>query len=169
EQLEFRDAKNERLGLPPSLRITLFSTTAGLLGGCGGMIHGYKLASLRYLASNSHRLPTSKSGWFFYHKRKNYYCLKESMITGFKTSLKLSIWVGLLFSLESSLDSIRGLKDFGNTMMATTLNGFIYAWINQMNKVQSKEYIKKGGRLGIVFGLTQDLYTYIRGGDLWYV
>ncbi|QPG73864.1 hypothetical protein FOA43_001179 [Brettanomyces nanus] len=163
------DNVNERLGLPPVLRVALLGGSAGLIGGVGGLIHGWQTASLKYLASNSHRLPTTYNGWFFYHRRKMYFCLKQSMATGFKTGMRLGTFVGFMFGIEAVLDKSRGVTDFGNTMMAVCVPGFFYAWWHRMPQVQAKDIIKKGGRMGILFGLTQDLLQFIRGGDVWYL
>ncbi|GME73845.1 hypothetical protein B5S31_g911 [[Candida] boidinii] len=160
---------DERLGLPAALRIPLLSVTAGILGGGAGLIHGYTTASYKYLASNSHRLPTTYNGWFFYHKRKNYYCFKDAMQVGFKTGVKLSSFIAFLFGIEAGLDYVRGVKDFGNTMMATSLSGFLYASFHHMNKYQAVSFVKRGGKLGVLLGLSEDFIQFYRGADVWYL
>ncbi|VEU22098.1 DEKNAAC103060 [Brettanomyces naardenensis] len=167
-ELEERNI-NERLGLPPVLRVSMLAGAAVLLGGIGGLAHGWQTASLKYLASNSHRLPTIYNGWFFYHKRKMYYCLKQAMTLGFKTGGKLGLFVGFMFGIEAALDKSRGVLDFGNTMMGVCIPGFFYAWWHRMPRVQARDFIRKGGRLGITFGLAEDFLQYARGADLWYL
>lgn len=54
-----------RLGMPSVARVTLFTLGGSIVGGIGGMLSGWTDASLKYLAANSHRLPTSYNGWFF--------------------------------------------------------------------------------------------------------
>ncbi|GME77249.1 unnamed protein product [Ambrosiozyma monospora] len=176
------DSLKQRLGIPAPARVLLFATAGFLAGGLGGMLVGYKSAGLRFLASNSHRLPKSFNGWYMYHKRKGYFCLKESMILGFKTGCKTGGFTMLLFGLEAGLDEMRnklssygttkdeGSKwDFTDTMMASCLSGFLYAWVHGLNKVQSKDLIKKGGKAGLLFGLSQDLLQFVRGADVWYL
>lgn len=160
---------NDRLGLPPQVRVALFTLAGSIIGGMGGMIHGWTEASLRYLASNSHRLPTNYNGWFFYHKRKTYYCTKGAMSLAMRTGCKVGGFVGCMFAIEAGLDRARGMIDFGNTMMAVCLPGFAYAWWNNMTKVQAKDFISKGGRIGLVFGLAQDGLNFVRGADVWYL
>lgn len=160
---------NARLGLPTAARITLFTLGAGLVGGLGGMLGGWTDASLKYLAANSHRLPTSYNGWFFYHKRKTYYCTKNAMSIAFKKGFKVASFVGVIFSTEAFFDYIRGQTDFVNTMMAICLPGFAYAWKSGMSKVQARDLINRGGKIGLLFGLTQDGLQFIRGIDVWYL
>lgn len=133
------------------------------------MLGGWTDASLKYLAANSHRLPTSFNGWFFYHKRKTYYCTKNAMGTAFRSGFKVGGFVGVMFSLEAILDRLRGQMDFVNTMVAVCLPGFTYAWYNKMSKVQAKEIIHKGGKIGLILGLSQDALQYFRGVDVWYL
>ena len=163
------ESLNERLGLPPAFRVFSLAFTAAIVGSLGGMMHGWKTSSLRYLASNSHRLPTTYNGWFFYHKRKMYYCLKQGMIVGFKTGAKLGGFVGCIFAVEAGFDKLRGVKDFCNTMMAVCIPGVAYSWWHRIPRVQANDFIRKGGRIGIGFGLLEDLFQYIRGADVWYL
>ncbi|GMM32206.1 hypothetical protein DAMA08_049510 [Martiniozyma asiatica (nom. inval.)] len=159
----------ERLSLPAPARIALFSLAASSMGAFGGMVHGWSQASLKYLAANAHRLPTSYNGWFFYHKRKTYYCTKNAMSLAFSTGARLGFWIGGIFSLEAGLDWIRGRKDFVNTTMACVLPGFGYAWFKGLGGVQAKELIHKGGKIGLILGLSQDGLNIIRGVDVWWL
>ncbi|TID29331.1 hypothetical protein CANINC_002014 [Pichia inconspicua] len=163
------ESYNARLGLPSPARIALFTIGGTAVGGLGGMLSGWTDASLKYLAANSHRLPTSYNGWFFYHKRKTYYCTKNAMGNAFKNGIKIGGFVGIIFSIEALMDKIRGQVDFVNTMTAILLPGFVYAWYNNMSRVQAKELINKGGKIGLLFGLSQDALQYFRGVDVWYL
>lgn len=163
------ESYNARLGLPSPARITLFTLGGSIIGGLGGMLGGWTDASLKYLAANSHRLPSSYNGWFFYHKRKTYFCTKNAMGTAFRSGFKIGGFVGVIFSIEAVMDRIRGQTDFVNTMSAILLPGFAYAWHNNMSRIQAKELIHKGGKIGLIFGLTQDALQYYRGVDVWYL
>lgn len=160
---------NSRLGMPAVARVTLFTLGGSIVGGLGGMLKGWTDASLKYLAANSHRLPTSYNGWFFYHKRKTYYCTKNAMSTAFRTGGKVGGFVGIMFSIEAVFDYIRGQTDFCNTMMAVCLPGFTYAWYTKMSRVQAKELINKGGKIGLILGVSQDALQFMRGIDVWYL
>ncbi|KAJ6629222.1 hypothetical protein B0H10DRAFT_1776877 [Mycena sp. CBHHK59/15] len=63
-----RDAYS--LTIPPRFYTVPFG--AALLGGVIGVNRGARLASLRFLAENAHRPPTTQRGWYYYHKTKNY-------------------------------------------------------------------------------------------------
>ncbi|KAG7694486.1 hypothetical protein KL933_003693 [Ogataea haglerorum] len=177
DNLSVRDAvaelidssRNERLGLPAGIRVPLLVSSAALVGGLSGMVFGYREAGLRFLASNSHRLPTNRNGWFMYHKRKGYYCFAQSFVLGAKTAGKIGLFTAVMFGTEALLDEVRQLKDFGNTMAATTLTGFFYAWALGMKPVQAKNYIRKGGKYGLLLGVAQDALIFSRGGYVWYI
>jgi hypothetical protein len=168
-QKMYKDSYSNRLGMPAPARVTLFTIGGAFIGGLGGMLGGWTDASMKYLAANSHRLPTSYNGWFFYHKRKTYYCTKDAMGKAFRTGVKVGGFIGVMFSIEAALDWARGQTDFANTMLAVCLPGFGYAWYNQMSRVQAREVIHKGGKIGLTLGLAQDALQYIRGVDVWYL
>ncbi|KAJ6539121.1 hypothetical protein B0H19DRAFT_1078301 [Mycena capillaripes] len=56
--------------LPP--RLYTVPLGAVLLGSVIGVNRGARLASLRFLAENAHRMPRTQKGWYYYHKTKNY-------------------------------------------------------------------------------------------------
>ncbi|KAI0347184.1 hypothetical protein BDW22DRAFT_1367558 [Trametopsis cervina] len=59
-----------RLNIPS--RFYLLPGAALLLGTSLGLVRGSRRASLRFLAENVHRPPTTVQGWYFYNKTKNY-------------------------------------------------------------------------------------------------
>lgn len=85
------------LNLPP--RFFIVPTTAFAIGALIGLRRDARLASLRFLAENAHRAPTTKEGWYYYHKTKNY----KVALAGFKGAgrdgLFLAVvtlgWVGI--------------------------------------------------------------------------
>lgn len=62
-----------------------------------GFYDGVQKAAARYLLENGHRLPKTKGGWYFYHKRKNYEIIVGGTSTGIKRGLKYGGAVGSLF------------------------------------------------------------------------
>jgi hypothetical protein len=70
------------LTIPPRLyQVPLI----GLSLGCAiGIMRGGRAASLRFLAENAHRPPTTVQGWYFYKKTKNY----KVMLGGLKGAAK---------------------------------------------------------------------------------
>jgi hypothetical protein len=86
-----------RINLPRE--VVVLPMSASLLGLTLGFIRGSRTSSLRFLAENAHRRPTTVQGWYFYNKTKNYRVLLGGMKQGAKESLKLGLiglgWVGI--------------------------------------------------------------------------
>jgi hypothetical protein len=85
-----------RLDLPP--RVFYVTGTAVVAGTVIGTVRGGRLASMRFLAENVHRPPTTVQGWYFYNKTKNYKMmlggLKGAGMDSFRLGLAGLGWVG---------------------------------------------------------------------------
>jgi hypothetical protein len=68
-----RDPAHSRLSLPAPLRILIATSASFVLGASLGVSHGSKTAGLVFRAENAHRLPATPTGWYLYHKSKNYH------------------------------------------------------------------------------------------------
>lgn len=110
---------DSRLSLPFALRLPIATTVSFLSGMALGVTHGSQTAGLRFRAENAHRLPESPTGWYLYHKSKNYHMAYGGVTEGMKMGLKLSVWVIGFFSVEDMFDRWRGTKDFVNTTIAS--------------------------------------------------
>lgn len=103
---------------------TIFAGTVALLSGVTlGMLHGSGAAALRYRAENAHRLPTDATGWYLYHKSKNYHAMRGGVREGARMGVKLCVWVSGFFMCEEAIDRARGFGentrgDFGSTVVA---------------------------------------------------
>ncbi|QRV73035.1 Serine/threonine-protein kinase [Ceratobasidium sp. AG-Ba] len=64
-----------------------------------GIARGARQASLRFLAENAHRRPTTVQGWYFYKKTKNYRVMWGALKGGGSVGAKMAgfgvLWVGL--------------------------------------------------------------------------
>ncbi|KAG9101024.1 hypothetical protein FRC06_003451 [Ceratobasidium sp. 370] len=64
-----------------------------------GIARGARQASLRFLAENAHRRPTTVQGWYFYKKTKNYRVMWGALKGGGAVGAKMAafgvLWVGL--------------------------------------------------------------------------
>ncbi|KAI5950920.1 hypothetical protein KGF54_003994 [Candida jiufengensis] len=160
---------NQRFHLFPKDRIEALATTSGLIGIFAGFYDGIQKTSNRYLVENGHRLPRTKGGWYFYHKRKNYELIVGGTSQAIKTGLKFSSIVGCFFLLEYSLDLIRGQIDFLNTTIAAALGSTIYTRYKQLSYIQSRKMIIKGTISGFILGIIQDLLINARNGNVWYI
>lgn len=121
----------QRLGIAPGPRLVLTGVTAGGYGFLSGFYSGFKMGGLRYLAQNAHRLPRTKGGWYFYHKRKNYVVLKEAIITGTRTGSKYAAAAVAYFGTEAYLDHVRGRIDLLSTTVAAVGLGAGYSFYSK--------------------------------------
>lgn len=88
--------KQVRIQIPPERYvIPVVGVSTGLVL---GILRGSRLESLRFLAENVHRAPTTVKGWYLYHKTKNYRMMFAGLKQGGKEALKLGtggvVWVG---------------------------------------------------------------------------
>lgn len=85
-------------------RYFILPASAATIGTLIGAVRGSRLASLRYLAENAHRPPTTVQGWYFYNKTKNYRRMAAGLREGGLNAMKLGVaalvWVGIEDGLE---------------------------------------------------------------------
>ena len=114
------------MGLPFGMRLPLATSISFLVGMGLGLSHGSQVAGLRFRAENAHRLPSTPTGWYLYHKSKNYNMAFGGVKEGIKMGAKVSFWTTCFFSIEETFDRYRGTKDFINTVIAslTVAGGF---------------------------------------------
>ncbi|KAG6911632.1 hypothetical protein DXG01_007882 [Tephrocybe rancida] len=90
------------INIPP--RFYLVPGAAFLVGTTIGLMRGSRQASLRFLAENAHRPPTTMQGWYFYKKTKNYKVIFGGLKGAAAEASKLSAvalgWVGIEEGLE---------------------------------------------------------------------
>ena len=108
-----------RLSLPTPIRLALATASSFILGLGLGLSHGSQTAGLRFRAENAHRLPKTSTGWYLYHKSKNYHMALGGVKEGLKMGFKISAWVAAFFFIEDCWDDVRGKKDFVNTTLAS--------------------------------------------------
>ncbi|KZT42897.1 hypothetical protein SISSUDRAFT_975852, partial [Sistotremastrum suecicum HHB10207 ss-3] len=80
---------------PRLLLVPIVSFTAGFLI---GVRRGGRAASVRFLAENAHRAPTTVQGWYFYKKTKNYRVMLGALRGGGIDGLKVGA-MGTTFAL----------------------------------------------------------------------
>jgi hypothetical protein len=110
-----------RLSLPFFFRLPIATSLSFLTGFGLGLSHGAQTAGLRFRAEHAHRLPTSPTGWYLYHKSKNYHVALGGVKEGLKMGTRMSVWVAGFFTVENMLDGWRGEggNDFFNTVTAS--------------------------------------------------
>ena len=118
-----------RLSIPFSMRFPAATGVAFVTGLSLGLSHGSKIYGLRFRAENAHRFPTSSTGWYLYHKSKNYHMMLGGIKEGLKMGSKIAFWGGGFFLVEEAVDRLRGTKDFMSTLVAgLSVSGGFSAW-----------------------------------------
>ncbi|KAL8730972.1 MAG: hypothetical protein Q9181_004485 [Wetmoreana brouardii] len=164
-----RQLAGDRLSLSVETR-ALGSMGAAFAGGVIlGIAHGGKMAALRFRAENSHRFPTTSTGWYLYHKSKNYNVMFAGLKEGAKLGLRLPGWAFGFIFIEDAIDTRRGTKDFMSTVVAgLTLSGLFSLW-NRFNIPTAARTARAGLYTGLAYGLLQDAMALARGRRLNYI
>lgn len=122
-------AANSRLSIPVPLRIPVASATAFTVGMGLGMVQGSKMAGLQFRAEHAHKLPQTTTGWYMYHKSKNYHVAYGGVKEGLRMGAKVSLWTTAMFAIENLFDNYRGTMDVMNTVLASvTVAGGFSLW-----------------------------------------
>lgn len=129
DQYSQRIRDGSRLGMLPSTRLMLASTVSFGVGASLGISHGSTMSGLKFRAEHAHKLPTTTTGWFMYHKSKNYNMARDGLREGVKMGLKVSVVTTAMFFIEDLYDEYRQSKDFLNTTLASlTVAGGFSLW-----------------------------------------
>lgn len=112
-------AKNSRLSIPSFVRIPAAAITSFGVGMTLGVMHGSKMRGLRFRAEHAHKLPSSTTGWYLYHRSKNYHMAFAGIKEGLRMGGRICFWTTAMFSIENMFDSYRGSMDGINTVMAS--------------------------------------------------
>ncbi|KAB5549470.1 hypothetical protein GE09DRAFT_1174392 [Coniochaeta sp. 2T2.1] len=161
--------KNARLSIPAPLRLPMASGMAFLVGLGLGTTKGSKMAGLRFRAEHAHKLPTTTTGWFLYHKSKNYHVAYGGVKEGLRMGAKVCFWTTTMFSIEHMFDISRGQKDFFNTVLAcVTVAGGFSVW-NRFSLPMAARTTKTALVVGLAYGGLQDLMGAARGRPIGYV
>lgn len=95
---------DDRLSLPLAARLALAGTVGSFAGLMLGIAKGSQDSGLRFQAENAHRLPATQTGWYLYHKSKNYNMMLGGIVEGMKQAGKYGLWAGCFFVLEEGID-----------------------------------------------------------------
>lgn len=118
-----------RLSFATPARVFLGTLTAGVVGFSLGAMQGGQMAQLRFRAEHAHKMPDSTTGWYLYHKTKNYHAMQGGIREGFRMGIKTSFWSGMALGLEATVDRYRGCSDMISTIIATlTVAGGFSLW-----------------------------------------
>ncbi|KAL6354160.1 hypothetical protein LRP88_12494 [Fusarium phalaenopsidis] len=162
-----------RLSVPTPTRLMLGTISSALVGFSLGATQGGQMAQLRFRAEHAHKMPDTTTGWYFYHKSKNYHAMQGGIREGFRMGLKTGLWSMMALSLESTVDRYRGASDMFSTTIATlTVAGAFSLWRKPLAPPPvpwSMESDGYGLMFGLVYGGIQDLVGLARGRPIGYV
>jgi hypothetical protein len=180
---------SNRLSIPFVLRLPILVTVGGTAGGLLGLIHGANESGLRFRAENAHRLPTTQTGWYLYHKSKNYVAMLGGIKEGVRMAGRQAFWVGVFVGSEEGVDRARGAvsriwsgmrendhgevdgasKDFVSTVFAGLGTAGLFSAWHRFPIPTAARLAKTGAKAGLAFGLLQDIASMMRGRRLGYV
>ncbi|TAQ87497.1 hypothetical protein B7494_g4179 [Chlorociboria aeruginascens] len=165
------DRHNNRLSLPFPVRLTLLTTLTFSTGVFLGISHGSKTAALRFRAENAHRLPTTPTGWYLYHKSKNYVAVFGGVMEGLKMGTRLGVGAVGFLAVEECLDRWRGERgrDALNTVVAAGVGVGVWGAWRQFPLIMIARTARTGLLFGLVYGLLQDAVGVMKGRRLDYV
>lgn len=161
--------KDSRLSIPPLVRIPAAATTAFGIGMTLGLAQGSKMAGLRFRAEHAHRFPTTTTGWYLYHKSKNYHLAFGGLKEGIKVGSRLGLLSTTMFCAENLFDVYRGSQDFISTIMASLAVAGGFSLWNRFSAAETARTAKKGLLFGLVYGGIQDMISLAKGRPVGYV
>ncbi|CAP59662.1 uncharacterized protein PODANS_1_870 [Podospora anserina S mat+] len=160
---------SSRLSMPPMIRLplaTMLSFGTGFLVGAG---HGSKIASLQFRAEHAHKLPSTATGWYLYHKSKNYIAARGGLREGLKMGTKIGVWTTAVFSIEHMFDEYRGTADLFNTVTSMVTCAGVFSLWNRYSLPLAARTTKTALVVGTLYGGIQDILAAKRGRRLQYV
>ena len=130
-----------------------------------------KLSAHRFLAENSHRLPTSDAGWYLYHRAKNYRTVWDGAKGGVKFGFVGGGYAFFYGFIEEMWDQDvhHGKVDAIGPMVAGTATAGLFALFGRMPMRPTFRCLRAGAALGLASGVLQDLVTLGLGETPWYV
>ncbi|KAF7592714.1 hypothetical protein BBP40_012545 [Aspergillus hancockii] len=159
-----------RLGIEVGRRLPYTALSAFSVGMAIGSSHGSKKAAYRFRAENAHRFPTTSTGWFQYHKTKNYTAIVGGVKEGMKMGFKLGFGALAFCLFEETVDYARhDRRDFLSTVTAGLSFSGIYSLLARHDVYTAARTTKLGLKLSLVYGLMQDALESMKGNRPAYV
>ncbi|KAK2778811.1 hypothetical protein CKAH01_11585 [Colletotrichum kahawae] len=158
-----------RLSIPTPARIPLAGMVGFGIGTALGIAQGGQTASLRFRAEHAHKMPTTTTGWYLYHKSKNYHTVYGGFREGLRMGARLSFWTIMAFGLESTVDRYRGSTDLISTVLASLTVAGAFSLVNRFSLPTAARTARYGLLFGVVYGGMQDIVGFARGRPIGYV
>ncbi|KAK0936775.1 hypothetical protein LTR29_011638 [Friedmanniomyces endolithicus] len=188
--LALHNPAHDRLSIPFPLRLPLALILAAVSGSVLGLSQGGLVAGLRFRAENAHRQPNTQTGWYLYHKSKNYHVALGGVLEAFKMAGKLGLWVGVFVTMEEGLDRgraglvrvwrgvrggkeedvlVEGSRDFVSTTLAGLGTAGAFSIWNRFPVATAVRTVRMGAKVGFGFGIAEDVVSVLRGRRVGYV
>ncbi|KAI9752632.1 MAG: hypothetical protein M1815_000396 [Lichina confinis] len=159
----------DRLSIPFPIRVMVYTGIGSLTGVMLGMSRGGKMAGLRFRAENAHRQPSTTTGWYLYHKSKNYNVLYGGIGEAFRMAARLGVMIASFTVVEEAVDRLRGHKDFLSTVVAGLGTSGAFSAIKRFPLHTATRTAKMGLVGGLSVGLLQDALSLAKGRKIRYV
>ncbi|KAF3399693.1 hypothetical protein DPV78_006589 [Talaromyces pinophilus] len=160
----FESSTPPRLGMNIEKRLPLTALTAFSVGLGVGANHGARKAAYQFRAENAHRFPTTSTGWFQYHKTKNYKAIVGGVSDGFRLGTRLGVGAMAFVLFEETVDCARhDRRDFLSTVIAGLSFSGMYSLLARHDIYTAARTTKLGLKLSLVYGLTQDALATMKG------
>ncbi|KAL2868010.1 uncharacterized protein BJX67DRAFT_73972 [Aspergillus lucknowensis] len=160
----FESEAPPRLGIEVGQRLPLTALSAFSAGMVIGSSYGSRTAAYRFRAENAHRFPTTSTGWFQYHKTKNYVAIVGGVKDGMKMGFKLGSGALAFCLFEETVDYARhDQRDFLSTVTAGLSFSGIYSLLARHDVYTAARTTKLGLKLSLAYGLLQDALESLKG------
>lgn len=138
---QYDPTKPPRLGTTFLVRLPVATGSAFALGMAMGVSHGSTRAAFRFRAENAHRFPTTSTGWYQYHKSKNYKSMLGGLREGTKMGTKLGAGTLAFCMFEETVDHARnGQADVMSTVTAGLSFSGIYSLLGMFSRESRRVY-----------------------------
>ncbi|CRG90199.1 hypothetical protein PISL3812_07242 [Talaromyces islandicus] len=160
----FDSSAPPRLGIDIERRLPYTVVSAFSVGFGVGSSHGSKKAAFQFRAENAHRFPTTSTGWFQYHKTKNYKSIVGGVFEGVRLGTRLGVGAMAFTLFEETVDYARhDRRDFISTVIAGLSFSGIYSALARHDIYTAARTTKLGLKLSLAYGLTQDALEAMKG------
>ncbi|KAA8647310.1 hypothetical protein EYZ11_009804 [Aspergillus tanneri] len=169
QQDKLKSGANSRFGISADKRFKYTSLGGFTAGAAIGYVHGSKIAGFRFRAENAHRFPTTKPGWYLYHKDKSYLRFTTGVNEGLKMGFKLGAGAFVFSFFEETVDNARHERDFLSTVTAGLAFSGCCSLLARHDVYTAARTAKFGLKFSLAYGLIQDLLSSLKGNPPAYV
>jgi len=138
--------------------VRVFGASGALAGLLFGIYVGARTRRLQFLAENAHRLPKTVKGWFYYHRERNYQCLKAAADEGIRQAVRFGSVMGGFAAIETAIDLVRQREDVVSTLMAGVTSTLVFSLVYQLPQSSTRRALMFGVGISGIVGLLQDFY-----------